>query len=105
MLPEESDLNAHQAQGILSVSAFSIGWAERREGQSEEYGTCYKYSTLYSSSQEICEEKAEEETSSIFVKPLTLYGLCSATWVVSNEQYTFDLLQGARFNCRLAGSN
>ncbi|MCO4795512.1 MAG: hypothetical protein KC493_17465 [Bacteriovoracaceae bacterium] len=102
MLPVKSDLNSLAAEGLQSVSAASIGWAERKAGTNEQYGTCYKYSTLYSSSDEKCEEKAKEAGSSIFVKPLTFYGVCSTTYILKDDStYNWDQARGATSNCIL----
>ena len=103
MLPVAGDLTAHMAEGITSVASASIGWAERKEGTAEQYGTCYRYSTLYSSSDEKCDDKAQEPTSSIFVKPLTFYGVCSATYINRGDStYIWDPAAGSSQNCILS---
>ena len=103
-LPVAGDLARHAENGLISVSAASIGWAESRPSDGEQFGTCYKYSTLYSKSTETCEEKSQDESSSIFVKPLTFYGVCSATYVQRPDgSYQFDLANGSSQDCNLGG--
>ncbi len=101
LLPVRSDLNAFKASGITAVSAASLGWASKRPDDLN-YGTCYKFSTLYSASEELCDEKAPEPNTTIFVRPFTFYGVCSATYVMQADgEYYLDLTVAASENCRM----
>lgn len=105
-LPVASDLNALSGSGIASVSVASIGWAEKKtEGGEENYGTCYEFSRLYSSSEETCDTKRTETDKSIFIKPLTFYGVCSATYSLQPDgEYLLDYRNSANMRCSLPGS-
>ena len=101
ILPVKSDLGRLEPV-VPSVSVASIGWAESRPSDGEQFGACYKFSTLYSSTDEICKGQAEDETSSIFVKPFTFYGVCSATYTRQAEGgYWMDPSVAANVRCNL----
>ncbi|MFT6068887.1 MAG: hypothetical protein ACJAT2_003266 [Bacteriovoracaceae bacterium] len=101
LLPVRSDLDAFKGEGIRTVSAASLGWAEKRPDDLN-FGTCYKFSTLYSSSEEECDQKAPEPNTTIFVRPFTFYGVCSATYVMMGDgEYYLDPSVAASENCTM----
>lgn len=103
-IPIRNDLNSLNSSGVERVSVFSIGWAESRPSDGEQFGTCYEFSRLYSTTDETCEGKKIEPGKSIFIKPFTMYGLCSATYVrQGNGDYWMDLAESANVNCSLPG--
>lgn len=104
-LPVGLDLQAFAGAGIRSVSVASIGWAEKRPADDENYGTCYEFSRLYSTTDETCDGKREDPDKSIFIKPLTFYGLCSATYSLQPDGvYLLDYRNSASVRCTLPGS-
>lgn len=103
-LPAKVDLDAFRGEGITSASATSLGWAESRPDE-KNFATCYKFSTLYSSSEELCEEKAPEPNTTIFVRPYTFFGLCSGTYIMQADgEYLLDQSAAATVICTQTGS-
>ena len=104
LLPVRSDLTEFKANGVNSVSAASLGWAEKRPDEIN-YGTCYKFSTLYSTSEEECDDRSPEPNTTIFVRPFTFYGLCSGTYIMQADgEYLLDQTVAAQVTCTLTGS-
>lgn len=104
ILPVRSDLNAFKGEGVTSVSVSSLGWAEKRPDENN-FATCYKFSTLYSTSEEVCDEKAPDPNTTIFVRPYTFYGVCSGTYVMQGDgEYLLDQTAAAQVTCTLNGS-
>lgn len=103
-LPIKADLVEFKGSGISAVSVSSLGWAEERP-EENNYATCYKFSTLYSTSEEICKEKAPDPNTTIFVRPFTFYGVCSGTYIMQPDgEYLLDQTVAAQVTCTLTGS-
>jgi hypothetical protein len=103
-LPVRDDLIRLSGSGVTSASASSLGWREKRDGEIS-FGTCYKFSTLYSTSEELCDEKAVEPSTTIFVKPFTFFGLCSGTYIMQADgEFLLDQSAAANVTCTQTGS-
>lgn len=104
LLPVRGDLERFRDGGITSVSVASLGWADKRTDELN-YAACYKFSTLYSTSEELCDERAPEPNTTIFVRPFTFYGVCSGTYIMKPDgEYLLEQGVAAQVTCTLSGS-
>ncbi|OUR93107.1 hypothetical protein A9Q84_21635 [Halobacteriovorax marinus] len=82
--PNRIDIDYLSSQGRNIIAPVSLGWAKKRVGDAQSFGTCYKFLSLFGSSDEECEESLSGENSSNFVKVFTFYGVCGSTYLKSS---------------------
>lgn len=86
MLPAYGLLKQLKNAGIGTVGIASIGWQVRSEGESS-VAPCYKIGTFVGETPlgEECADKVDiNDSISTFIKIKTMYGLCGATYDLSN---------------------
>ena len=94
----------HEVTSTLRlVSMRFVGWAERLEGSGgagAPYAACYKMSSLIGfSNSETCDSKLNGNTTTSFVKPKTVFGLCTNSYMYNGSEYTHRIEDA---NCSLA---
>jgi len=92
MAPTMEDLSDTYDRGSIELgSALSIGWQEKRDGDSP-LGPCFKFASfLGSATDETCDDPSSAEGSkSMFIRVFTFYGLCGATYRRTGKYYQMD---------------
>jgi hypothetical protein len=85
--PNRIDIDFLSGQGRNIIAPVSLGWARKRIGDSQSFGTCYKFLSLFGDNDEECDESLSGETSSNFVKVFTFYGVCGSTYLRSSSGF------------------
>jgi len=88
--PNRIDIDFLSNKGINIIAPVTLGWAKKRIGESQSFGTCYKFLSLFGASDEECDESRTGETSSNFVKVFTFYGVCGSTYLRSDTSGFFE---------------
>ena len=93
MSPDLKDLDVYAGAGLNSVGMDMAGWMEKEIGSSPLL-TCYEMKPFTSSgAKTTCDQRSGRITN--FIKPSTVFGLCSSTYILQDGQYVlYNLIGG-----------
>ena len=86
--PNRHNINFFNRNGINVIGMSSVGWRIKSVGESQSFGACYKFLTLFGSGDgEECDDTRIGETQSNFIKVFTFYGVCANTYMKSKNGF------------------
>ncbi len=98
--PNRIDIDFLIGSGLNVVGPVSVGWRRKSIGQTQSFGTCYKFMNFFGNeTDEECDEPRDGEVTSNFVKLFTFYGVCGETYMRSDDGYVeqTNFLRNGRF--------
>lgn len=98
--PNRIDIEFLVSRGINVVGPVSVGWRRKSVGDTQSFGTCYKFMNFFGNeTSEECDELREGEVTSNFVKLFTFYGVCGESYMKSDSGYVenTNFLRNGRF--------
>ncbi|ATH06545.1 hypothetical protein BIY24_00880 [Halobacteriovorax marinus] len=86
--PNRVDIEFLLGSGINVMGASSVGWRRKSVGDTQSFGTCYKFMNFFGNeTDEECDESRVGEVTSNFIKLFTFYGVCGETYMKSTSGY------------------
>lgn len=86
--PNRNNLEYLSSQGRNVIGMSSVGWRVKSKGDTQSYGACYKFLSLFGSGEgEECDDLRVGELQSNFIKVFTFYGVCANTYMRSKNGF------------------
>ena len=101
-LPFNQDMDSYLSKGVLRVGAYSFGFSKEQRGDNQ-LGPCFKVPALRPRD-DTC-EKGIEDTVSGLIKVFSAYGVCSASYIFSENNVYVDNLSGVSISSSCSLSN
>ncbi|MBG09380.1 MAG: hypothetical protein CME68_11515 [Halobacteriovoraceae bacterium] len=101
-LPFNQDMDSYLSKGIRSVGAYSFGFSKEQRGESQ-LGPCFRVPSLRPRD-DTCDNGIEDTVSGL-IKVFSAYGVCSASYIFSENNVFVDNLSGVSISSSCSLSN